>query len=343
LNQLVIWRFTTGLGLGAAMPNAVTLMSEYCPDSRRATLTNAMFCGFPLGAAFGGFIAAWMIPLWGWRSVLVLGGAVPLVLALLLLLLLPESLRYMVAESYPVERIRRVLHRISASASDATAFVMTEKAPMDPGRSSVGVVLSRPYLVGSVMLWTAYFMGLVIFYALINWMPILFRDAGLDPRTAALISALFPLGGIGAVLSGWLMDRFNPNWVVAVCFALTAAAIYAIGLTAGALGLLVLVVLAAGTLMNTAQSSLPSLAAGFYPTHGRATGVAWMMALGRFGGIAGSFLVAELSRRQMAFEDIFMVMAVPGLIAAAALAVKQITHPEELSDRAHARSEALGH
>ncbi len=57
------------------MPNAVTLMSEYCPDARRATLTNAMFCGFPLGAAFGGFLAAWMIPQFGWRSVLVLGGA----------------------------------------------------------------------------------------------------------------------------------------------------------------------------------------------------------------------------------------------------------------------------
>ena len=74
LTQLVVWRFVTGLGLGAAMPNAVTLMSEYCPDGRRATLTNAMFCGFPLGAAFGGFLAAWMIPHWGWRSVLVLGG-----------------------------------------------------------------------------------------------------------------------------------------------------------------------------------------------------------------------------------------------------------------------------
>ena len=84
LDQLVVWRFITGLGLGAAMPNAVTLMSEYCPDGRRATLTNAMFCGFPLGAAFGGFLAAWMIPQWGWRSVLVLGGTTPLVLTVLI-------------------------------------------------------------------------------------------------------------------------------------------------------------------------------------------------------------------------------------------------------------------
>lgn len=340
LGQLVVWRFVTGLG--AAMPNAVTLMSEYCPDARRATLTNAMFCGFPLGAAFGGFLAAWMIPQFGWRSVLVLGGATPLVLALLLLLLLPESLRYMVAENHPAERIRRVLRRILATAAGATAFTMHERVETQ-AKSGIGVVLSRPYLVGSVMLWTAYFMGLVIFYALINWMPILFRDAGLDARTASLMTALFPLGGIVAVLSGWLMDRFNPNWVVAVCFALTAVAIYAIGLTAGTIGLLTVVVLVAGTIMNTAQSSLPSLAAGFYPTHGRATGVAWMMALGRFGGIAGSFLVAELARRQMSFGGIFAVMAVPGLIAAAALAVKQIAHPEDMSSRAAARGEALGH
>src|SRR3954462_8950680 len=99
LNHLVVWRFLTGLGLGAAMPNAVTLMSEYCPDGRRATLTNAMFCGFPLGAAFGGFLAAWMIPQWGWRSVLMLGGTTPLVLTVLRHLLLPESVRYMVAKN----------------------------------------------------------------------------------------------------------------------------------------------------------------------------------------------------------------------------------------------------
>src|SRR3712207_1324313 len=118
LTELTVWRFVTGLGLGAAMPNAVTLMSEYCPDARRATLTNAMFCGFPLGAAFGGFLAAWMIPQFGWRSVLVLGGVVPLALSLLLLLLLPESVRYMVATGAPPERVRAVLRRIGPAAAD---------------------------------------------------------------------------------------------------------------------------------------------------------------------------------------------------------------------------------
>jgi len=343
LGQLLGWRFVTGLGLGAAMPNAVTLMSEYCPDRSRATLTNTMVCSFPLGAAFGGFLASWMIPQFGWRSVLLLGGIVPLVLGLLMLIRLPESVRHMVAKAQPAERIRAALRRISAAADGAAAFVMTETRAAAEGSAGLGLVLSRAYVIGSAMLWVAYFMGLVIFYALINWMPILFRDAGLDPRSAALVAALFPLGGVGAIFFGWLMDRTNGNLVIAAGFALTAVAICAIGQVLGTTGLLMPVVLLGGTLMNTAQSSLPALAAAFYPTQGRATGVGWMLGLGRFGGIAGSFLVAELSRRQLALPSIFTVVAVPGLIAAAALVMKQAAHPEVRRAGVAAAGPALGH
>ena len=326
LTELVVLRFVTGLGLGAAMPNAITLVSEFCPDRRRATITNAMFCGFPLGAAFGGFLAAWMIPHFGWRSVLVLGGAMPLVLTVLLLAFLPESVRFMVAQRFTPDRIRAVLRRVSVEAVHATSFDLQE--PSSPqGSSGIATIVSAPYRIGTSMLWIAYFMGLMIFYALINWMPTLLKDAGLAQSTAALVSALFPLGGLGAVLSGWLMDRFNANLVVAACFALTAAAIYAVGQSIGNLGLLMAVLLLGGTLMNTAQTSLPSLAAAFYPTRGRATGIAWMLGIGRFGGIAGSFLVGELSRRHLDFTSIFTIVAIPGLVAAVALLVKQQAHP----------------
>ena len=174
----------------------------------------------------------------------------------------------------------------------------------------------------------AYFMGLVIFYALINWMPVLFKDAGIDPKTGTLIAALFPLGGVGAVFFGWLMDRFNANRIIAAGYALTAVSIWAIGQAAGQVGGLVVVVFIAGTIMNTAQSSMPALAAAYYPTRGRATGVAWMLGIGRFGGIAGSFLVAELSARQLSFGDIFAVVAIPGIIATAALMLKEFKRPK---------------
>jgi AAHS family 4-hydroxybenzoate transporter-like MFS transporter len=327
LQELTVLRFITGLGLGAAMPNAVTLTSEFSPDSRRAMLTNAMFCGFPLGAAFGGFLAAWMIPLWGWRSVLVLGGVAPLVLLAVMFFTLPESVRHMVAKGYAAERIRAVLVRISASAASAASFTMAEAGRQEgdaaDGKSGIAMLFQPRYLVGTCMLWVAYFMGLVIFYALINWMPVLFKDAGLAPKTATLIAALFPLGGVGAVVSGWLMDRYNANRVIAVGYALTAVAVYAIGQVAGNVGLLTVVVFGAGTLMNTAQSSLPALAAAYYPTRGRATGVSWMLGVGRFGGIAGSFLVAELTRRQLSFPQVFTVVALAAVVATVALLVKQ--------------------
>lgn len=330
IEELTIWRFVTGVGLGAAMPNAVTLMSEYCPDARRSMLTNAMFCGFPLGSALGGFLAAWMIPNFGWRSVLILGGIAPLVLLVLLVLLLPESVRYMLAKGYDVQRIRAVMQSITGkSLQSVQRFVMTEHKQVEQGQSGLAVVLSKRYALGSVMLWIAYFMGLVIFYALMNWMPVLFKEGGLDPKTATLVAALFPLGGVGAIFCGWLMDRFNATAVIAGGYALTAVSIWWIGQSAGNLGGLVAVVFIAGTIMNTAQSSMPALAAGFYPTSGRATGVAWMLGIGRFGGIAGSFLVAELAARDLSFSEIFKVVAMAGVVAMVALLVKHWGSPKD--------------
>jgi AAHS family 4-hydroxybenzoate transporter-like MFS transporter len=159
-------------------------------------------------------------------------------------------------------------------------------------------------------------------------MPVLLKDAGLPLKSATLISALFPLGGVGAVLLGVLMDRFNAKRVIAVCYGLTAVSVYAIGQAAGNIGALVAVIFLAGLLMNTAQSSMPALAAAFYPTAGRGTGVAWMLGVGRFGGIAGSFLVAELARRHFSFADIFATVAVAGAVASVGLLVKQFAAPQ---------------
>lgn len=332
LDELVTWRFVTGLGLGAAMPLAVTLASEFAPTRRRALLTSAMFTGFPLGAALGGFLAAWMIPEWGWRSVLQLGGVLPIGLAVVLLIVLPESVRHLVARNAAPERIHAILARISPTLDKAAQFVLCEAQrsgqPLAQGRSGIGLVLSRSYLVGSMMLWLTYGMGIVIFYALINWMPVLLKDAGLDPKTAVLVTSLFPLGGVGAIFFGFLMDRFNANRVVMAGFLVTAVCVYLIGQVAGNIGWLMAMVFVGGAVMNTSQSCLPALSAAFYPTAGRATGVAWMMAIGRIGAVAAPFLVAEMQRRQFGFDQIFTVLAIPGFIAAFALFVKNAAEPE---------------
>ena len=321
LTQLTILRFLTGLGLGAAMPNAATLMSEYAPERRRALLVNLMFVGFPIGSSMGGFISAWMIPHYGWQSVLVLGGVMPLVLAVALIFLLPESARYLAAKNKSQREIASVLRRI-APLPDNTQFVLQETGQIKD-KSALGVIFSPRYLVGTIMLCLTYFMGLLIFYLLTSWLPLLIRETGASLSQASVITALFPLGGgIGVLVLGALMDKINPNKVVAVGYLLTGVFVCLVGFATDNLVLMGVMVFIAGTIMNGAQSSMPALAAGFYPTQGRATGVAWMLGLGRFGGILGAFSGAFLMQAELSFKTIFALLAIPAVLSAIALMVK---------------------
>lgn len=187
----------------------------------------------------------------------------------------------------------------------------------------LALILSREFLLGTLMMWLAYFMGLVIVYGLVNWMPLLFKDAGIAPARAAVIAAIFQLGGVGAIFFALLMNRFNPNRIIGIGYFVTCIAVALIGqAVGGGEGLLVAAVALAGLIMNASQSSMQALAANFYPTAGRATGVSWMLGIGRFGGIAGSFVVAELARRHVPLPQVFVVVGIPGLIAAAALFIK---------------------
>lgn len=321
LTSLALLRFLTGLGLGAAMPNAATLMSEYAPEHRRALLVNLMFVGFPIGSSMGGFISAWLIPHFGWQSVLVLGGVMPLLLAVVLMVLLPESARFLVVHNRPQAQIATILQRIAPLAQNPQ-FVLHE-AGQSAAKSAIGVIFSARYAVGTVMLCLTYFMGLLIFYMLTSWLPLLIRETGASLREASIITALFPLGGgIGVLIIGALMDRLNANKVVAISYLLTGVFVCLVGFATSSLVLMGIAVFIAGTIMNGAQSSMPALAAGFYPTHGRATGVAWMLGIGRFGGILGAFSGALLLEHQLSFRTIFMLLAVPAVLSALALLVK---------------------
>lgn len=324
LLQLEILRFITGIGLGAAMPNAVTLLSEYCPTKRKFFLVNTMFCGFPVGAASGGFLAAWIIPEFGWESVLLLGGIVPCLLAIFFMFFIPESARYAINKGHSQEKIKETLQHISPSANDYSSFYLSETnaVTQEDKKDGIRVILSKHYRLGSVMLWMTYFMGLIIFYGVSNWMPTLFTAANLSGSLAAIVTGLFALGGLGAIANGWLMDRYNPSLLIACFFGLTCLTVAGIGYAVDVgTAALVIITIVAGIVMNTAQSSLPSFAASFYPTSGRGTGVAWMLGIGRFGGIAGSYLVAELIRREMNLHEIFVVLAIPSAISVITLLV----------------------
>jgi AAHS family 4-hydroxybenzoate transporter-like MFS transporter len=331
VESLVVLRFLTGIGLGAAIPNAITLVSEYAPARSRAIIVNTTYCGFSVGAAIGGFLSSWLIPHFGWHSLFLVGGIVPLVLVLGVMLWVPESVRYMVKRGASKERIHAPLARIAPlDLSRIDSFQMAERIDTK-ARTSVGAILSQRFLVGTLMLWLTYFMGLVIFYLLMSWMPLLMNEAGFTPERAALLTALFPLGGgIGTIASGWLMDRWNANIIVMLGYLLTAAFIFVVGQALGSIGLVSALIFLAGTTMNGAQSSMPSLAAMFYPTQSRATGVSWMYGVGRFGGIAGVALGGSFSAWKLGLPTVFALLAVPSVIAGLAIFVKHKAHHNQV-------------
>src|SRR5256886_12386662 len=128
VNTLLAIRFLTGLGLGGAMPNAVAMTSEFNPRRRRATMVMIMFCGFSLGAALGGLLAAALIPQFGWRSVFFVGGLAPLLLVPILLLRLPESVRFLALTGQANARVGELLALINPKAAleSGTQFVVHE-------------------------------------------------------------------------------------------------------------------------------------------------------------------------------------------------------------------------
>lgn len=323
VESLTVLRFCTGLGLGAAMPNAVTLMSEYAPTRVRAVVVNTMFCGFSTGLALGGFASAWLIPHFGWQSVLIAGGIGPIVLTVLLILLLPESVQFMAVRQRADAKIARILGRIAPGTTfGGCRFVAPDGGVSGRRESAIRVVLSRQYRFGTWMLWLAYFMGLLIYYLLTNWLPTLFRDTGFSGARAALMTSLFPLGGVlGNLCVGWFMDRLNANRVIAATYVLAAVMVLLVGRGVGHQLWLGTLIFLTGTLVTSAVTSMSALAAAFYPTHGRATGVAWMLGVGRIGGVAGALVGAALMGFGWQIGSVFSLLAVPALVSASALFV----------------------
>ncbi|MFJ4384131.1 MFS transporter [Pseudomonas sp. NPDC089408] len=323
VDQLLVLRFLTGLGLGAGMPNATTLLSEYTPERLKSLLVTSMFCGFNLGMAGGGFISAKMIPAYGWHSLLVIGGVLPLLLALVLMVWLPESARFLVVRNRGTDKIRKTLSPIAPQVvAEAGSFSVPEQKAV-AARNVFAVIFSGTYGLGTVLLWLTYFMGLVIVYLLTSWLPTLMRDSGASMEQAAFIGALFQFGGVlSAVFVGWAMDRFNPHKVIGIFYLLAGVFAYAVGQSLGNITLLATLVLVAGMCVNGAQSAMPSLAARFYPTQGRATGVSWMLGIGRFGAILGAWSGATLLGLGWNFEQVLTALLVPAALATVGVIVK---------------------
>lgn len=320
LSTLIWLRFLTGVGLGGAMPTSITLASEYSPSHRRSSLVTLMFCGFTIGSALGGLIAARVLEAYGWRPLLAGGGVAPIALAPVLWFALPESVRYLVMKGDAISRIAHVLSRI-APGVDLSSISLTSATA--PAASPVRQLFSGGLIRGTLLLWLAFFMSLFVVYLLQNWMPTLIQRSGtLSLSRAALITAMLQVGGtVGAIVVGRLMDAVNPHYVLGVAYAAGAAFIVMISMTTGNPWLMAVAVFGAGFCVSGGQIGANALSAAFYPTPYRATGVAWANGVGRSGSIVGSLLGGGMLALGWEVTTVYALVAIPAAISGVALAM----------------------
>lgn len=319
LEMLIVLRFLTGLGLGGAMPNTITMTSEYLPTRRRGGLVTMMFCGFTLGSALGGVVSAQLVAMIGWEGILVLGGVLPLLLAVALIPMLPESPRWLIRQQKPAAVIAKNIGAITGQRYDSnTQFWLNETESVQ--KSSIRQLFAGRQLPITLMLWVVFFMSLLIIYLVSSWMPTLLNHRGIDLQKASWITAAFQIGGtLGALLLGGLMDKFNPYRVLAFSYLIGALCIAMIGLSGDGLWLMALAVFGTGIGISGSQVGLNALTATLYPTQSRATGVSWSNAIGRCGAILGSLSGGMMMAMNFSFDTLFFIVAIPAVISAVML------------------------
>jgi MFS transporter, AAHS family, 4-hydroxybenzoate transporter len=317
VGTLLLVRFLTGLGLGGAMPNAVAMTSEFSPHRRRATMVMIMFCGFSIGAALGGLLAAALIPQFGWRSVFVVGGAAPLLLAPILASRLPESVRFLALTGQANARVAELLAAINPKAAfaPATQFVVHE-----PGLAGMPVLhlFREGRTLPTLLLWVVFFMSLLDLYFLANWLPTVLNDLGASVSSAAVIGSMLQVGGVvGTFALGSVIDRFSFRALALVYFA-AVFAVGAIGQFGHSVALVTTAIFAAGFCIVGGQIAANALTAGFYPTSVRSTGVGWALGIGRIGSIIGPLVGGALLTAKWSTGSVFMAAATAALCAALA-------------------------
>jgi AAHS family 4-hydroxybenzoate transporter-like MFS transporter len=319
LRELILFRFLTGLGLGGAMPNAVALTAEYTPKRLQPVVVGAIFVGMPAGALIASQAASVLIPLWGWRSVFVVGGILPLLLAVVLIPLLPESVRFLSASGADPAKVTAIMRRI---APDLAHVPVTATASRDEPRRGVPVkhLFTEGRAIGTLLLWVPFFMNLLILYFILSWLPALLRQSGM-PATAGVRSvAMFSIGGIiGTLGQGTVMNALGARTVLLIEFLLCTLLIASLAFSASSFGALMIATLALGVCVQGAQAGLNALAASFYPTAVRATGIGWALGIGRIGSIVGPSLGGVLLSLQWSPQQIFMAGIGPAVCAAAAV------------------------
>lgn len=337
IDQLTVLRFLTGIGIGGLMPNTIALNAELAPRQWRALLVVLMFTGITLGSGTPGAVAGWLVPTFGWEILFIVGGVVPLAVAVCVWFVLPESVKFLAKrperQAELLETARRMRPDLEIS-SDAV-FIAPPPAgtPVHGGMAhaparGIGFLGLGEIFRGSLkfitpLLWICFITTLMANFFLNSWIPLILENNGLTPKEAALASAGYHVGGtIGGVLVSLLLNRYGYSAIVAL-FVLAPVAIFSMGLEGNSHLMITVFTWVAGFAVLGVQFGNNACSGLIYPTEARSNGVGFALGIGRLGAILGPVVGGVLLERNVPLNELFAWASTP--MAVGALAAVGVT------------------
>lgn len=261
---LLLIRFLTGLGMGGALPMMITMASEAVSEKHKGAAVSFMYSGIPFGGMLTSFVAMGLSADEQWRHIFYVGGLAPILLIPLLMKFLPESKAYLSA---------------------------TQNKPTTP---FFEVLFAKERRFSTIQIWISFFFTLVVLYFLLNWLPLLMGAQGLGKTEANYVQIGYNIGGIfGSILMGILLDKIRMSTVIKLIYVGILISLCCLAISPS-VALLALSAVGCGLFIVGGQSALYGLAAMFYPTEMRGTGVGAAVAVGRIGSFAGPLFAGML-------------------------------------------------
>jgi MFS transporter, AAHS family, 4-hydroxybenzoate transporter len=323
IEQVIVLRFLTGIGLGGIMPNTIALNSELAPKRLRATLITLMFVGITLGSSAPGIIAYALMPRYGWTVLFLIGGIVPLGVGLCLIRALPESVKFLALRAHRRRTLLLTLRKLRPDLTipDDAQFTSINTPAREAPSAGLKMLFGGGLGWITPLLWLCFSTAMMSNYFLNSFLPLIFRDSGLPPGKAALAATLYHVGGtVGGLLMSVLLDRFG-LLVVAVLFAIAVPAIWALGVVPTTFAGLASLAGASGFAVLGAQFGNNAAAGLLYPTVVRSKGVGWALGVSRFGAIVGPLAGGVMLGMNLPLEKLFLAAAAPMVIGAVAAVV----------------------
>lgn len=314
LAELIPLRVVAGIGIGGVMPLAFVTSAEFAPKHIRATLIAAGGTGVALGGGLAGVTSSLLASTWGWEVLFLIGGGLPIVIAFLITIFVPESPKYLVLHPGRELELSRVLRRIRPDLKvgpDTVFFMSDEKRTR---AASVKELFRGPLAYVTPTLWIVFISVGMALYFIQSWTPTILTHSGLSPRFATIATSSFQFGAVfSPLLVGPLVDRFGIR-PIAIFLVLAVPLIAVAGVSTASAPLMLATLFGIGFTLIGAQIGLIATAGMLYPSGIRAEGIGSASGLQKLGSITGALVGGYLLG--VPVHWVFAIVAIPVAIAA---------------------------